>query len=181
LLPTLQAVSDDWLATKRTREKGFSLGFFDAEYLANFPIAIARRDGETVAFANVWTSEAKHMASADLMRFSSAAPRGVMEYLFVKLMLWARDEGYKMFDLGMAPLSGFERRALAPAWQRLGAMVYRHGEHFYHFRGLRQYKEKFDPEWEPRYLAAPGGLAIPRILANVTGLVSGGLTGAVRK
>ena len=181
LLPALEAISDDWLSAKRTREKGFSLGFFDAEYLANFPIAIARRNGEIVAFANVWTSEAKHMASADLMRFSGNAHRGVMEYLFVKLMLWAREDGYRWFDLGMAPLSGFERRALAPAWQRLGALVYRHGEHFYHFRGLRQYKEKFDPEWEPRYLAAPGGLAIPRILANVTALVSGGLTGVVRK
>jgi phosphatidylglycerol lysyltransferase len=115
------------------------------------------------------------------MRFSSVAPRGVMEYVFVQLMLWARDEGYRTFDLGMAPLSGFERRALAPAWHRLGELVYRHGEHFYHFRGLRQYKEKFDPVWEPRYLAAPGGLAIPRILANVTALVSGGITGVVRK
>lgn len=181
ILPALQAVSDDWLTAKRTREKGFSLGFFDADYLVQFPIAIARRNGEIVAFANVWTSEAKHTVSVDLMRFSAAAPRGVMEYVFVKLMLWARDEGYRVFDLGMAPLSGFERRALAPAWQRLGALVYRHGEHFYHFRGLRQYKEKFDPEWEPRYLAAPGGLAIPRILANVTGLVSGGLTGVVKK
>jgi phosphatidylglycerol lysyltransferase len=181
LLPALEAVSDAWLAAKRTREKGFSLGFFDPDYLGNFPIALARRDGEIVAFANVWTSEAKHMVSVDLMRFSENAPRGVMEYLFVKLMLWARDEGYRVFDLGMAPLSGFERRALAPAWQRLGALVYRHGEHFYHFRGLRQYKEKFDPEWEPRYLATPGGLAIPRILANVTALVSGGLAGVVRK
>ncbi|HUQ80477.1 MAG TPA: bifunctional lysylphosphatidylglycerol flippase/synthetase MprF [Gemmatimonadaceae bacterium] len=181
LMPELEAVSDDWLAAKRTREKGFSLGFFDADYLTNFPMAITRRDGAIVAFANVWSSEARHTASADLMRFSSAAPRGVMEYLFVKLMLWARDEGYEIFDLGMAPLSGFEHRTLAPAWHRLGSLVYRHGEHFYHFRGLRQYKEKFDPEWEPRYLAAPGGLAIPRILANVTALVSGGLAGVVRK
>jgi len=129
----------------------------------------------------VWTSEARQMSSADLMRFSSAAPRGVMEYLFVRLILWARDEGYESFDLGMAPLSGFEPRALAPAWNRLAGIVYRHGEHFYHFRGLRQYKEKFDPEWEPRYLATPGRLAVPRILANVTGLVSGGLVGAVKK
>jgi phosphatidylglycerol lysyltransferase len=181
VLPVLEAVSDDWLAAKRTREKGFSLGYFDPQYLVNFPIAVARRDGAIVAFANVWTSEAKHTVSIDLMRFSSAAPRGVMEYMFVKLMLWARGEGYDVFDLGMAPLSGFERRALAPAWQRLGALVYRHGEHFYHFRGLRQYKEKFDPDWEPRYLAAPGGLAIPRILANITGLVAGGLSGVVKK
>ena len=181
LLPALQAVSDDWLAAKRTREKGFSLGRFDAAYLTNFPIALARRGGAIVAFANVWTSEARQMSSADLMRFSSAAPRGVMEYLFVRLILWARDEGYESFDLGMAPLSGFEPRALAPAWNRLAGIVYRHGEHFYHFRGLRQYKEKFDPEWEPRYLATPGRLAVPRILANVTGLVSRGLVGAVKK
>ena len=181
LLPELQAVSDDWLATKRTREKGFSLGFFDAAYLTNFPLALAKRDGAIVAFANVWASDARHTASADLMRFSAAAPRGVMEYLFVRLMLWARDDGYEWFDLGMAPLSGFEARSLAPAWHRLAAIVYRHGEHFYHFRGLRQYKEKFDPDWEPRYLATPGGLAIPRILANVTGLISGGLAGAVRR
>jgi phosphatidylglycerol lysyltransferase len=104
-----------------------------------------------------------------------------MEFLFVRLMLWARSEGYALFDLGMAPLSGFEPRALAPAWHRLGGLVYRHGEHFYHFRGLRQYKEKFDPIWEPRYLATPGGLAIPRIVANVASLISGGLTGVVRK
>jgi len=181
LLPALESVSDDWLAAKRTREKGFSLGYFDPAYLVNFPMAIARRHDEIVAFANVWTSEPKETVSVDLMRFSSAAPRGVMEYLFIQLMCWARDNGYRMFDLGMAPLSGFERRALAPAWQRVGALVYRHGEHFYHFRGLRQFKEKFDPVWEPRYLAAPGGLAIPRILANVTALVSGGLAGVVRR
>jgi phosphatidylglycerol lysyltransferase len=181
LLPELERVSDDWLAAKRTREKGFSLGFFDPDYLAHFPAAVARRNGEIVAFANVWTSEAKHTVSTDLMRYSSDAPRGVMEYLFVKLMLWAKADGYRVFDLGMAPLSGFERRALAPPWMRLGGLVYRHGEHFYHFRGLRQYKEKFDPEWEPRYLATPGGLAIPRILANLTALVSGGLVGVVKK
>jgi phosphatidylglycerol lysyltransferase len=181
LLPELEAVSNDWLAAKRTREKGFSLGFFDPEYLSHFPLALARRDGAIVAFANIWTSDARETASVDLMRFSSAAPRGVMEYLFVRLMQWARSEGYAMFDLGMAPLSGFEPRALAPAWHRLGGLVYRHGEHFYHFRGLRQYKEKFDPIWEPRYLGAPGGLALPRILANVTSLVSGGLAGAVRR
>ena len=54
------------------------------------------------------------------------------------------------------------------------AFVYRHGEAFYNFQGLRAYKEKFDPEWEPRYLAYPGGLRLPRILADVAALVAGG-------
>jgi phosphatidylglycerol lysyltransferase len=63
----------------------------------------------------------------------------------------------------------------------MGAFLFRHGEHFYNFQGLRQYKEKFKPEWAPRFLASPGGLALPRVLANVSTLVSRGLSGAVAR
>ena len=31
-----------------------------------------------------------------------------------------------------------------------------------------EYKRKFRPEWQPRYLAAPGGLALPRVLPIFT-------------
>jgi phosphatidylglycerol lysyltransferase len=183
LLPELRRVSDAWLAEKNTREKGFSLGRFDEDYLRRFPAALVRNcpGGEIVAFANLWPSGAKEELSVDLMRFGPGAPRGVMEYVFLQLMLWGKAQGYAWFDLGMAPLSGFERRALATRWHRLGSLVFRHGEHFYNFQGLRQYKEKFDPVWEPRYLASPGGLALPRVLANVASLISGGLRGVVAK
>ena len=80
-----------------------------------------------------------------------------MEYLFVGLMLWGRDEGYRRFNLGMAPLSGIQDRTLAPLWNRMGAFLYRHGEHFYNFQGLRDFKQKYDPDWQPKYLACPGG------------------------
>jgi len=81
----------------------------------------------------------------------------------------------------MAPFSGRESRALAPLWNRLGAFVSLHGEHCYNFQGLRQYKEKFDPQWRPRYLAALGGLALPQIFANLATLISGGAKGVVAK
>jgi phosphatidylglycerol lysyltransferase len=96
-------------------------------------------------------------------------------------MLWGRDQGYQFFTLGMAPLSGLESRSFAPLWHRIGAVVFRHGEHFYNFEGLREYKEKFNPAWEPRYLACPGGLALPRILLNIASLISGGIKGVVSK
>ena len=104
-----------------------------------------------------------------------------MEYLFVCMMLWGKEQGYRWFNLGMAPFSGLENRALAPLWNRLGAFVFRYGEHFYNFQGLRQYKEKFDPQWRPRYLASPGGLALPQIFANLATLISGGVKGVVAK
>lgn len=181
LLPALRAISDRWLGDKQVREKRFSLGRFDEAYLRNFPVALVRAGGRPVAFANLWRGAGRAELSVDLMRYGEDAPAGVMDYLFTRLMLWGRDEGYRVFDLGMAPLSGLEDRMLAPLWSRLGALLFRHGENFYNFQGLRRYKEKFDPVWEPRYLASPGGLALPRILADAAALVSGGARGVIAR
>ena len=181
LLPALKAVSDEWLATKRTREKGFSLGRFDEEYLLRYPMAVVRKEGKIVAFANVWEGGCKEELSIDLMRHTSAAPELIMEYLLVNLFLKGAAEGYRYFGLGMAPLAGFEKRSLNPAWHKLAGTLFRHGEHFYNFKGLRSFKEKFHPEWQPRYLAAPGGFALPRILTNLASLISGGFKGVVSK
>jgi phosphatidylglycerol lysyltransferase len=181
LLPELRQISDTWLTEKKTREKGFSLGSFNEDYLKRFPAAIVRKEDRTVAFANIWLGAEKEEFSIDLMRYLPEAPPGVMEYLFIELMLWGKREGYRWFNLGMAPLSGLESRALAPLWSRLGAFIFRHGEHFYNFQGLRQYKEKFDPEWNPKYLAFPSALALPRILADLASLISKGLKGVVSK
>ena len=142
---------------------------------SNFPIALVRTEGSPSAFANLWPTGTKDELSIDLMRFGPDAPRSAMDYLFIELMLWARAQGYRWFNLGMAPLAGLERHPLAPAWHRVGNFVFRHGEHFYNFEGLRRYKGKFDPVWEPRYLVAPGGVALPRILIDVSVLIAGGM------
>jgi phosphatidylglycerol lysyltransferase len=175
ILPELRRISDAWLADKSTAEKRFSVGAFSENYISHFPIALVRSEGSPSAFANIWPTGTKDEISVDLMRFGPDAPRGAMDYLFTELMLWGRAEGYRWFNLGMAPLSGLERHPLAPAWHRVGNFVFRHGEHFYNFEGLRRYKAKFDPEWEPRYLAAPGGTALPRILVDVSVLIAGGV------
>jgi phosphatidylglycerol lysyltransferase len=181
LLPELRPISDAWLSLKHTREKGFSLGVFDEEYLCRFPLAIVRSDRGIVAFANLWLSATGRELSLDLMRYDAAAPHGVMEYVLTNLFLWGKAQGYACFNLGMAPLSGLESRALAPLWSRVGALAFRHGEHFYNFRGLRQYKESFGPVWEPRFLALPSRMSLPRVLSNLATLISGGLTGVIAK
>jgi phosphatidylglycerol lysyltransferase len=181
LLDELEAISNSWLSEKNAREKRFSLGFFDRSYLVRYPVAVVRKDARIIAFANVWPSETRFELTIDLMRYSADAPTGVMEYLFAELMLWGRDQGYQYFGLGMAPLSGFEQHRLAPRWNRLGALLFRHGEHFYNFQGLRSFKDKFHPEWEPRYLASQGGLSTALVLTRIAALVSGGVTGIVTR
>ncbi len=171
LAPTLKSISDAWLTEKQASEKGFSLGYFDEAYLQRFPCAIVRVQGELLAFANVWLTAGKEEFSIDLMRYRPGGPRGLMDYLFVELLLWGRAQGYHWFNLGMAPLAGIESRQLAPLWNKFAALLFRHGDRFYGFEGLREYKDKFDPVWTPKYLAARGGLALPRILADVTALI----------
>jgi phosphatidylglycerol lysyltransferase len=181
LLPELKVVSDAWLDEKHTREKKFSLGFFDAEYLKWFPIGIIRKEGKILAFTNLWQGANGSELSIDLMRYRPDAPYGVMDYLLMQIMLWGREKRFRWFNLGMAPLSGLGGHELAPLWNRLGTFVFRHGEHFYNLQGLRQYKEKFDPDWKPKYLASPGGLSTPKILVNIASIISGGFKGVITK
>ena len=173
VMPQLRAISDHWLGSKAS-EKGFSLGFFSEAYVARFPLAVIERDGRILAFANLWLGPRHEELSIDLMRYDSDAPKGVMESLFVHLMVWGKAEGYRWFSLGMAPMSGFEQSPVAPLWTKVGSFLYEHGEPVYNFQGLRLFKDKFDPTWEPHYLAYPGGLALPRVLADVTALIAGG-------
>jgi phosphatidylglycerol lysyltransferase len=181
LLPELRAISDAWIASKSTREKGFSLGRFDDTYLSQFDVALVRFGGRIVAFGNMWRGAAGGELSIDLMRHFPDAPQGVMDFLFVHLLRWGAENGYSGFGLGMAPLAGLRTGPLTPLWNRLAAVVYLHGGHFYNFQGLRQYKDKFGPAWRPRYIVCPGGTAVPGVLTDLATLISGGLLGAVRK
>lgn len=181
LLPELKRVSDAWLGEKSSAEKGFSLGFFDEDYLRRCDLALVYQGEQIIAFANLWKGANLQELSIDLMRYLPTAPPSTMEYLFVQLLLWGHAQGYAWFNLGMAPLSGVAPHRLGPLWNRVSSLIYRHGEHFYNFQGLRSYKNKFDPEWFPKYLASPGGLALPRVLANVSTLISGGVMQLVRR
>lgn len=181
VLPELRAVSDAWLSRQKTREKGFSVGRFDEAYLRRLPVAVARREGRILAFTNLLVTASAEEAAVDLMRHLPDAPPGTMDFLFAKVLLHLKDRGFQRFALGMAPMAGMAERRHAPRWQRLGRLLYEHGERFYNFRGLRSFKDKFEPVWEPRYLAAPGGVAPLWVLLDLAALIGGGTKGVIGK
>jgi phosphatidylglycerol lysyltransferase len=181
ILDEIEAVSDAWLSAKGGREKGFSLGFFSRETLANDDVAVVRHGGRIVAFANIWRGAQQAEYTVDLMRHREDAPPGVMDLLFIGLLSEAKAEGFRAFNLGMAPLSGLPTHRLASLWSRLGAFLYRRGDRFYNFEGLRAFKNKFDPDWRPKYLAYPGGLGLPQILMDITALIAASPNRALQK
>lgn len=181
ILSDLRTVSGNWLAHHNTREKTFSLGAFEDAYVLSQPVAVVRLAGRIVAFATLMVTDTKAEATVDLMRFSPEAPKGTMDFLFASILEYLRGEGYRQFNLGMAPLSGMARREAAPVWDRLGGTLFEHGERFYNFKGLRAFKAKFHPRWEPRYLAVSNGTGAALALMDVTFLISGGVKGVISK
>ena len=168
----LRAVSDAWLDSRRGGEKGFSLGRFDPAYLAEFDHAVMCQDGRIVAFANLWQGADRYEISIDLMRHLPDQTPVLMDAMMTEAILAAQAMGFHWFNLGGAPLSGLRNHPLASVWTRIGTMVYRRGDEFYSFEGLRNFKDKFGPVWSPVYMTCPGGLSIPRALIDVALLIS---------
>ncbi|GAA4970122.1 bifunctional lysylphosphatidylglycerol flippase/synthetase MprF [Kineococcus glutinatus] len=180
LLPALREVSEAWLAHRNGKEKRFSLGAFDEEYVSRFPLVVVREEERIIAFATLWSCADGRQVQVDLMRRLPDGPNTVMTYLFVECILWAKENGFSSFSLGMAPLSGLRSDGTGSFWDRVGHLLWTHGEQFYNFKGLRKFKQGFNPDWQTCYVAAPGGLALPNVMVNVATLVGGGVRGVVR-
>jgi phosphatidylglycerol lysyltransferase len=170
----LAEISRLWLQAKHATERQFSLGYFDPAYLRRFPCAIVetRERDRLLAFANVLAGPRREELSVDLMRYLTDGP-GVMDFLLLSIMLNGKAAGYRTFNLGMAPLASVGEHRGARLGERLAGMLFRRGESWYNFQGVRFYKQKFDPEWVPRYLAYPTTLEWPVALANVSALIAG--------
>ena len=174
LIERLRPLSDAWLDENGGREKSFSLGRFDPDFLNLCPLGWVEIEGQPVAFGTLLTTPDFAWAGIDLMRYDPALNvTNLMDFLLVELILWAKHENYQRFDLAMAPLAGLADEAYAPLFARIGNFVFQRGERIFNFQGLRRFKQKFDPVWEPRYLAAPGYWALPVSIAQVALLTNG--------
>ncbi len=155
IMPRLRSISDAWLIGKACCRKRLLARFLFGRVFETLSLCRIKSGETIIAFANLWQGAGKSELSIDLMRYDSSGPNGLMDFCS-RTFAVGKAEGYQWFNMGMAPLSGIENRPLAPLWNKALEFAYRHGDHFYSFEGLRQYKQKFDPVWRPKYLACPG-------------------------
>jgi phosphatidylglycerol lysyltransferase len=164
LLAELREVSDEWLASMRGTEKRFSLGWFDEDYLRPEPVMTVISPARGIrAFANVVTEYRRNEVTVDLMRYRRDAESGTMDFLFIELFRWARERGYDSFNLGLSALALVGSHPDSPAVERALGFIFEHVNHFYGFKGVHDFKDKFAPRWEPRYLIHPGAASLPAV------------------
>jgi phosphatidylglycerol lysyltransferase len=169
LMGQIREVSDEWLQIPGRRERQFSLGMFDEEYLNSTPIFAAEDgSGRVLAFVNIVPSYRKGEATVDLMRRRTEAPNGIMDYVFVKLFLRTQEQGFERFNLGMAPMAGFQEQEEATPEERAIHAFFQHLNFLFSFKGLLAYKAKFATAWEPRYLIYRNILDLPRVAVAIS-------------
>ncbi len=158
-LEQLEEVSNEWLTIPGRHERTFSLGYFDRHYLQECPVdTVQDLDGRILAFVNEVPSYLKSETTIDLMRHRIDAPNGVMDFLFVQLMKTLQANGYSSFNLGLAPYAGVGNEANDPLEEKAIHQIVEHLTRFFSYKGMRDYKGKFDPDWEDRFMIYQGGV-----------------------
>jgi phosphatidylglycerol lysyltransferase len=159
LLDELEEVSEEWLSLPGRRERGFTLGSFDRDYLNETRLFVLRdAQKHPIAFVNEIPSFEEGEAALDLMRHRLEIPNATMDYLLIELLCSLKEEGFRTFNLGLAPLAGVGDRPGATIEEQALRQLYKYRNPFFSYKGLRSYKAKFDPNWVERFLVYKGRL-----------------------
>ncbi len=151
LLQKLKSVSDEWLEETGRSEILFSQGMFSWNELKQQTlITVENSEEKIIAFLNVIPDYLKGEGTYDLLRKTSDAPNGVMDFILVELFTYLKSQDYSAVNLGFAPLSGlddphtFSEKSMKFAYEKIRG--------FSQYKGLREYKEKFATSWHNKYL-----------------------------
>ena len=169
LLQKLKAVSDEWLDSTKREEIIFSQGMFRWNELKNQTIiTVENSEEKVIAFLNIIPDFAPGEGTYDLIRKTEDSPHGVLDFILVELFRYMKSQNYSKVNLGFAPMSGiddphtFSERTMKFAYEKIKS--------FSHFKGSRNFKEKFFPVWHNKYLIYSQDydlLQVPAVLTKV--------------
>lgn len=169
LIAKLRHVSDSWLIDMKRSERVFSQGMFDESKVGNSDvITLEDKHGKILSFLNIIPNYAPKEATYDLIRKINTAPGGNMDVLLLRFIEYCREKGYEMLNMGLAPLSGFDSKKGV-----IGTTIhflYSKHKYFRNTRGLREFKEKYDPLWMQKYIVYSHDidlLAAPLVIKKV--------------
>jgi phosphatidylglycerol lysyltransferase len=147
----LRKISDEWLQSFEKQEFAFSQGMFDEmEMRQQDIITLTAADGLIKAFLNIIPDYAEDECTYDLIRKTNDAPGASMDALIIQLINYARDRKYQYLNLGMVPMTGITQPANAA--EQIIKLAASKIKRFQHYKGLREFKEKYATFWSNKYL-----------------------------
>lgn len=169
LLQKLRSVSDDWLKSMNRKELVFSQGMFlEKEIKQQTVITVENAEEKIIAFLNIIPDYKENEGTYDLLRKTSDAPNGIMDFIMIELFKYFKSLGIGYINLGLAPMSGlndphtFSEKSIKFAYEKIRS--------FSHYKGQREYKDKFNPEWHDRFLIYDNDydlISVPSVLSGI--------------
>ena len=169
LIQKLKAVSDEWLKLTGREEIVFSQGIFsEMEIKEQTVITVENSEEKIIAFLNIIPDYVPDEGTYDLLRKTTDAPNGIMDYILMEMFKYFKDSGIRFVNLGFAPMSGlddphnFTEKSMKFAYEKIRS--------FSQFKGQRDYKDKFNPKWNDKFLIYSNDydlLQVPGVLGKV--------------
>lgn len=168
----LRSISDEWLDNRK--EKGFSLGYFNEDYIQFTPLAVLKNEQDDImAFANlIPLYDEERTVTIDLIRSKKEdLPDQAMDYLFFNIFLVCKEQGFKRLNVGMTPLSNVGVSNYAGINEKIATQILVDGQGYYNFRDVQRFKEKFTNVWQPKYLAYRRRTFLPFTMLQIMMLI----------
>jgi phosphatidylglycerol lysyltransferase len=169
----IRQISEKWMADKGLPEMGFTLGGLDELNDPNVRCLIAvdtdRKIHGITSWMPVYADGRPAGWTLDFMRRNTEPGtfRGVMEFLIATAALTFQEEGASFVSLSGAPLARIDRGEQPSALQRLLDTIANTMEPVYGFQSLLHFKAKFQPVYQPLYLAYPDPAALGSIATAI--------------
>lgn len=169
ILQKMETVSSQWLKETGRKEIAFSQGIFSVEELKyQTIIAVENKEDKIIAFLNIIPDSVNGEGTYDLIRKTADAPNGVLDFILVALFNYLKTQNYTAVNLGLAPMSGIDKPNTIQ--EKSIKYAYEKVKSFSHYKGLRNFKDKFSPTWYNQYVIFSDDydlIQIPRILSKV--------------
>ncbi len=147
----LGAVSTAWRGA--WPERGFGMAMDALFAHEDSMLAIAEGpDGSVGGFVQLVPAPASGGWSLATMRRRPETPNGLMEFLLVRVLEWAREQGAAEVSLNFAVFGEILRGRRGALWRRSLRAVLRRLDGLFQLDRLLSFSAKFAPTWRARYI-----------------------------
>lgn len=100
----------------------------------------------------------------DIMRREPDTPNGMTEFLLTRTMMKIDEQGLERFSMNFAAWGRFFEEDVDYSMpQRAAKLILDLVSPFYQIRSLKEFNQRFHPEWVPRCIAYEGFRTLPRV------------------
>ncbi|MDR1721261.1 MAG: phosphatidylglycerol lysyltransferase domain-containing protein [Endomicrobium sp.] len=162
-------IDREWGKNINYVERNFIPGKYDDSYMKDMNFAVLEKHGKIHAFSIIAKTKNKHEVSSGIIRYMKC-DKNIFDYMISKNILWAKENGYELFDLGLAYFPSIDKGNKVVKYF---AKMFMFAEHFnYNLLALREFKNRFCPIWRDKYAAIYPTNHIPVFVRSLAKLVS---------